>query len=134
MERREKLQFFGAIDLLSVPTAYQEPKGLFVLEAWASGLPVVQPAHGAFPELLAGVDGGRLVRPGDVGHLADALAELLSDGPLRRRLGANGQQAVRSRFTAEQAATATLEVYRRVLGRQVHAAPADSAFDVQPAI
>ena len=94
VERRQKLAFFGAIDVLSVPTVYQDPKGLFVLEAWASGLPVVQPAHGAFPELFSGVAGGRLVRPGDVGHLTDALAELLSDGDLRLA-GRNGQQAVR---------------------------------------
>ncbi len=116
VERREKLDFLGSIDLLSVPTVYHEPKGLFVLEAWASGLPVVQPDHGAFPELLAGADAGRLVRPGDVGHLVEVLGELLLDGNLRRTLGANGQEAARRWFSAERAALSTLDVYRRVLG------------------
>ena len=47
---------FEMLDLFSVPTVYAEPKGRYVLEALASGVPVVQPAHGAFPEMLAQVD------------------------------------------------------------------------------
>jgi glycosyltransferase involved in cell wall biosynthesis len=97
---------------------YQEPKGLFVLEAWASGLPVVQPDHGAFPELLAGVEGGRLVRPGDVSHLVEVLRELLLDGAARRALGANGQAVVRRSFAAEHAAQSTLDVYAKILANK----------------
>jgi glycosyltransferase involved in cell wall biosynthesis len=51
IDRAAKVEFFRGIDLLCVPTAYQEPKGLFVLESVAAGVPYVQPAHGAFPEL-----------------------------------------------------------------------------------
>ena len=120
VERQEKLGFFGAIDVLSVPTVYQEPKGLYVLEAWASGLPVVQPDHGAFPELLGGADAGRLVRPNDVGQLTDVLGELLRDGAKRRALGANGQALVRRSFSAEHAAQSTLDVY----GKSLAGAPA----------
>ena len=72
VDRAQKLEFLRGIDVLSVPTVYQEPKGLFVLEAWASGLPVVQPNHGAFPEMLGNFGAGRLVRPHDSGQLADA--------------------------------------------------------------
>ena len=59
------------------PTMYLEPKGIFVLEALASGVPVVQPDHGAFPEILDATGAGDLVRPNDPYHLADALNRLL---------------------------------------------------------
>jgi glycosyltransferase involved in cell wall biosynthesis len=113
VDRRQKLEFLRELDVLSVPTVYHDPKGLFVLEAWASGLPVVQPDHGAFPELLAGFDAGRLVRPGDAAHLAETLHALLSDGETRRALGQNGRAAVERSYSAEAAAARTLDVYRR---------------------
>src|SRR5262249_43815200 len=44
-----KVRFYQSLDVLSVPTTYREPKGLYVLEALANGVPVVQPRHGSFP-------------------------------------------------------------------------------------
>jgi glycosyltransferase involved in cell wall biosynthesis len=54
----EKLAFFADIDLFSVPSPYEEPKGMPVLEAMACGLPVVQPAHGAYAQILEKSGGG----------------------------------------------------------------------------
>jgi glycosyltransferase involved in cell wall biosynthesis len=115
LERQQKIDFLASLDVLSVPTVYHEPKGLFVLEALASGVPVVQPAHGAFPELLAATGGGRLVRPGDTRHLADTLGELLVDDAARRELGRQGQQRVFRDFSAPAIAAQTLAVYREHL-------------------
>jgi glycosyltransferase involved in cell wall biosynthesis len=50
VDRETKVRFLQSIDVLSVPSGYHEPKGLYLLEAMASGIPVVQPNHGAFPE------------------------------------------------------------------------------------
>lgn len=116
LERADKLKFLRSIDVLSVPTVYREPKGIFVLEALASGVPVVQPAHGAFPELLSATGGGRLVPPGDAEALARALHELLTDHPARAALGQVGRQRVLKEFGAERMAAATLAVYERFLG------------------
>ncbi|MCA9267099.1 MAG: glycosyltransferase family 4 protein, partial [Planctomycetales bacterium] len=102
---------------LSVPTEYHEPKGLFVLEALAAGVPVVQPQHGAFPEMLTATGGGLLVRPGDAEHLAQTLGELLSDAARRRQLGQAGRSAVHENFNAVTTARATLDVYRSFIGR-----------------
>ncbi|MBE2225123.1 MAG: glycosyltransferase family 4 protein, partial [Anaerolineae bacterium] len=52
VDRQQKLDFLRSIDLFAVPTIYRDPKGLPVLEALANGVPVVQPNHGAFPELV----------------------------------------------------------------------------------
>jgi glycosyltransferase involved in cell wall biosynthesis len=98
---------------LSVPTVYLEPKGLPVLEALACGVPVVQPAHGAFPETLQMTGGGRLVPPNDASALADAWAELLLDAEARKRLGEAGQAAVWSRFRAVDMARETLKILER---------------------
>ena len=53
LDRQQKIEFLRGLDVFSVPTVYVEPKGLFLLEAMACGVPVVQPRHGAFPEMLA---------------------------------------------------------------------------------
>ena len=91
----EKVALYRSFDVLSVPTVYREPKGLPVLEGWACGVPCVQPAHGAFPELLDRVPGGVLVPPGDPAALAEALTELHDDPQRRRALGAAGLEGVR---------------------------------------
>ena len=49
--------------MLSVPATYEEPKGIFLLEAMASGVPVVQPRRGAFPEIIESTGGGLIVEP-----------------------------------------------------------------------
>jgi glycosyltransferase involved in cell wall biosynthesis len=110
-----KVQFLKGLDVLSVPTVYREPKGLYVLEALANGVPVVQPRHGSFPELVGATGGGLLVEPDDPADLARGLGRLLADAPLREELGRKGQEAVRQRFTAEAMARATLDVYRKYL-------------------
>lgn len=112
VDRKGKVDFLSSIDLLSVPTTYPDPKGLFVLESLAAGVPVVQPDHGAFPELVAATGGGVLVPPNDVSRLADALAQLLLDTPTRQQLGHAGQEAVRDRFHPEAVAKATWNVLR----------------------
>jgi glycosyltransferase involved in cell wall biosynthesis len=121
--REEKIAFLGGLDLLAVGTAYAEPKGLYVLEALANGVPVVAPRHGAFPELLAATGGGVLVAPGDPAALAAALAELLRDPGRRERLGRAGREVVHARYGDEAMAAATLALYESLVrGRREAAA------------
>jgi glycosyltransferase involved in cell wall biosynthesis len=121
--REEKIAFLAGLDLLAVGTVYPEPKGLYVLEALANGVPVVAPRHGAFPELLAETGGGVLVAPGDPAALAAALAELLRDPGRRQRLGRAGREAVHARHGDEAMAAATLALYQGLVhGRREAAA------------
>jgi len=121
--REEKIAFLAGLDLLAVGTVYPEPKGLYVLEALANGVPVVAPRHGAFPELLAETGGGVLVAPRDPAALADALAELLRDPGRRQRLGRAGREAVHARHGDEAMAAATLALYQGLVqGRREAAA------------
>ena len=111
-DHASKVKFLQNIDLFCVPTVYQEPKGLYVLEAWANGLPVVLPRHGTFPELIEATRAGVLVPPGDTNALAAELARLLADPAERARLGGLGLAAVESRYTADVMARETLTVLR----------------------
>jgi glycosyltransferase involved in cell wall biosynthesis len=108
----DKLHFMRSIDVLSVPTVYREPKGLYVLEAWAQGVPVVLPAHGSFPELVEESQGGVLFPPGDVSALTGSLEELLGNPERRTTLGAAGERAVRGRFTDDRMAEDTVAALR----------------------
>jgi glycosyltransferase involved in cell wall biosynthesis len=114
-DHASKVRFMHDIDVLSVPTTYREPKGLYVLEALANGVPVVQPRHGSFPELLEVTGGGLLVKPDDPADLARGLAQLRDDPRQREELGRKGRQAIEERFTAAVMARATVDVYRKYL-------------------
>ncbi len=113
VKRHEKIEFLERLDVFSVPTTYAEPKGLYVLEALAAGVPVVQPDHGAFPELLAATGGGWLTTPGDPSALAETLSEALVDRERSSQIGAAGQMAVRERFNADVMGRKMLEVYEK---------------------
>jgi len=117
VDRRGKIDFLSSLDVLAVPTTYKEPKGLFALEALAAGVPVVQPDHGAFPEVLAETQGGLLHRPEDPQHLAERLHELLTNPDQRRQLAARGQQHVAANRGAQQMAERTVEVLAAVIER-----------------
>jgi glycosyltransferase involved in cell wall biosynthesis len=112
VDRAGKIAMLDSIDVFSVPTAYPEAKGISILEAMARGVPVVQPAHGSFPELIDQTGGGVLVTPNDPGALADAIGELLRDPVRRSHLGAAGRSAIESRFTEDQMAERTLSLYK----------------------
>jgi glycosyltransferase involved in cell wall biosynthesis len=114
VDRGQKLEMLRQIRLLSVPTTYREPKGIYVLESLAAGVPVVQPAHGIFPELIHSTGGGKLVPPENPGQLAAALHELLIDPQQRLHLATTGRRTVHQQRNATAMARSLLEVIERV--------------------
>jgi glycosyltransferase involved in cell wall biosynthesis len=115
LDRASKLAFLQSLTVMSVPALYGEAFGLYVVEALASGVPVVQPRHAAFPELLEATGGGRICEPGDAAALAEAIEPLLLDPILARRLGAAGREAVFRNFGIDSMTARILEVYRNLL-------------------
>ncbi|MFN7953591.1 MAG: glycosyltransferase family 4 protein [bacterium] len=98
----EKQAFLRSFSVLCVPATYGESFGLYLLEAWASGVPVVQPPVASFPELVAATGGGRLAESAEPEALAAALGALLADPAERRELGRLGRAAVLERFTLDR--------------------------------
>ena len=115
VDRTGKLAFLRGLDVLSVPATYDEPKGMFLLEAMASGVPVVQPRRGGFIEIVEKTGGGLLVDPDSPDRLADALHRLWSDRGMVRTLSARAFEGVRAHYTIEQSASRLLDVYQAVL-------------------
>ena len=117
LDRAAKIAFLQEMDVLSVPTVYHEPKGLFLFEAMASGVPVVQPRHGAFPEIVDRTGGGILVAPGDPQALADGIAALHADPALREALGKSGAASVGTHYSVQSMAEQVEAVYKEVAQR-----------------
>jgi glycosyltransferase involved in cell wall biosynthesis len=121
VDRDGKLAFLQSLDVLSVPTPYDEPKGVFLLEAMAQGVPVVQPRRGAFTEIVEKTGGGVLVPPDDPAALADALHSLWANRDLTERLGQRGFDGVRAHYDIARSTDRLLAVYESVVARATSA-------------
>lgn len=111
LSHAEKLAFLEVLTVFSVPASYSEAFGLYVIEALAAGVPVVQPRAGAFPELIDATGGGVVCESGDPKALADGIEELLLNPDRARALSEAGRKAVLEKFSAEAMACNTLQVF-----------------------
>jgi len=118
LDREQKIAFLQTLDVLSVPATYDEPKGIFLLEAMACGVPVVQPRRGGFTEIIETTGGGELVEPDDPGSLADGILRLARDPARARSLGQNGFENVRKHYSVARMADRALEAYESVMKTQ----------------
>jgi len=115
VDREQKIELLHSVDLLSVPTTYKEPKGLFVLEGWAAGTPAVLPRHGAFPELIEKTGGGLLVEPHSPEALARGLRDLIHAPEERLACGRRGREAVETEFNTQVMTQRTESIYESML-------------------
>jgi glycosyltransferase involved in cell wall biosynthesis len=115
LSTEEKRAFLQSLSVFSVPAMYGESFGLYLLEAMACDVPVVQPNVAAFPEILEKTGGGLLYDPEDPANLADSLEVLLTLEERRRKLGFEGGQKARQYFTAERMAKDVAEVFEGVV-------------------
>ncbi len=118
VDRAGKLDFLGSLHCLSVPTQYPEPKGLYVLEALAMGVPTVLPRRGSFPELAEATGGCLLYDPCGLDNLAAAIGTLMDDPDRGAQLGASGRQAVQESFNARVMAESVWTVFEKYLARK----------------
>lgn len=117
LDRRGKIEFLQGLDVLSVPSGYREPKGIYLLETMACGIPVVQPRYGAFPEIIEKTGGGLLV-DSEEGDTTEGLLRLWKDPSLAEELGRKGSEGVRRHYNLKQMAERSLEVYERYRGER----------------
>jgi glycosyltransferase involved in cell wall biosynthesis len=115
LSRGDKIRFLESLSVFSVPARSGEAFGLYILEAWAAGVPVVQPRAAAFPELVEGAGAGLLFTPEDPRDLALKWEELLLNRERARQMGQRGRDAAETRFNTRAMAEGMLDVFRGVV-------------------
>lgn len=110
VSRQEKVAFLQKLTLLSVPASYGEAFGLYLLEAMAAAVPVVQPATAAFPEIVDATGAGTLCGPGSAKALADGWEEMLRHPHVAQALGQRGREAVEGEFSLARMAERFVDV------------------------
>ena len=111
--RNDVADILAAADVFVLASAY-EGNPLSVMEAMASGIPVLCTSVGGVPELVADGITGFLVPPGDEYLLADRMTRLASDPAMRKRMGRAGRCVAEERFDVHRMAEAYGELFRRL--------------------
>ena len=104
-------EFFSRVSVLSVPVRGGEAFGIYLTEAMAAGIPIVQPAMGAFPEIVEKSGGGLTFADNDPQHLASALEQLFSDTALLAELSSRARASVEEGFNIHSLAGSMTEIY-----------------------
>ncbi len=103
--------FFSSIDIMSVPVRKHDGYGLYILESNAAGVPVVQPATGAFPEIIEWTHGGISYMQDNVQGLASSLVSLFKDDSLRKQLGVKGRDNVTRELSLDKMSESLSAIY-----------------------
>jgi len=107
--------YFAAADAFVLPSE-REGLGIVLMEAMASGKPVVAARVGGIPSVVGEGTTGLLFGRDDFAGFARALTELCTDAPLRRAMGEAGRRRAEAEFGETQQVDAVLRMYREVLG------------------
>jgi len=106
--------FFKGLSVLSVPVLKGEAFGLYQLESLASGIPIIQPALGAFPEVVKATGGGAIYDPNTPKALADKLAEVLSDKDQLKKFSENGLKSINKEFNSKALTERMIKIYEQI--------------------
>jgi len=111
----EKKAFFSNIDLLSVPVRKPDAWGQYLIEAISAGVPVVQPATGASPEIIGMTGGGATYSDDTETGLAEAMLQLLADRPARMVMRDSGISSLDSELSPDMMKERIKALYKNVL-------------------
>ena len=109
LSRSHKIRFLKGLSLFCVPARFPEAFGLYVIEAMATGVPVVLPDHGSFPEIIRETEGGILYGKDEPSGLIHALRTMLSDKLQAKQLADQGRAAVHEKYSNDRLARELVE-------------------------
>jgi len=108
-------EFLDKVSMISVPVRNGEAFGIYLLECMVSGVPVVQPALGAFPEIVKLSQGGVVYENNTPEELSAALEKLLNDEAELDRLSRKGKDGVEKHFHIDMQAERMIKVYKEAI-------------------
>jgi len=117
--RNDAPQVMAALDILVLPSIEPEPFGMVVLEAMATGKPVIATAHGGPLETIVDRETGYLVSATEPSDMANALQTLAQDAHLRHHLGKQARQHVAQNFSFDQHINAFEDLYKKLTPQKV---------------
>ena len=103
--------FFAKVPLVTVPVRIGEAFGMYLIESMVSGVPVVQPALGAFPEIVSLSGGGVIYEPNTPEKLSETWAEVLSDPERLELLSYSGYEGTMEKFNIDKQAAGITGLY-----------------------
>ncbi len=106
-----KKDFFKSISIFSVPAKRKEAFGMHLLEALASGIPVIQPDHGAYSEIINTTNAGLLFEPNSPQKLATSLREIITNDELYETLKQNCKNGIETQFNSKKQVAELLKIY-----------------------
>ncbi len=107
--------FFNKVSLISVPVRIGEAFGIYLLESMASGVPVVQPALGAFPEIVNLSGGGVTYMPNSPDKLSEMWAGLFTNPLELEQLSRAGYEGIKAKFDIHNHAQEIVGLYKKLL-------------------
>ena len=110
----DALPFLDALDVLVVPSLWEEPFGVVAVEGMARMLPVVATRSGALPEIVADRETGFVVEP-EAAELRTAVSRLVASAQLRHDLGVAGRRRVEEHFAPERQLRTVTRIVERAL-------------------
>ena len=108
-------EYFKKVSVISVPVRKGEAFGIYLLEAMASGIPVIQPALGAFPEIVNSSGGGLIFEPNSPAVLSQTLKKLLSDPEELNRLAFQARKGVEEKFHLKDQVEKMIGIYQNAI-------------------
>ena len=120
-EGEGRKEFFNASSMISVPVRNGEAFGIYIAESMASGIPVVQPALGAFPEVLSKTGGGIIYNENTPEQLSVALRSLLDNPERLRKLSADARKGAEQHLSIQHLALQWIRTYKEVVARHTTA-------------
>ncbi len=111
-EGQPRMDFLEKVSMISVPVRKGEAFGIYLIEALACGIPVVQPNLGAFPEIVEKSGGGLIFEENTPVQLVESLQNLLDDNELLGKLSNKARESAETSFNVNQLAADLIEIYK----------------------
>jgi glycosyltransferase involved in cell wall biosynthesis len=110
--------FFSEVMVLSVPVREGEAFGIYLTEAMAAGIPIVQPDLGAFPEIIEKSGGGMVFTGNDPEHLTNALVKIFSNQEQLTHMSQKARESVEKQFNIHALSKEMTDIYHQVINKR----------------